>query len=563
VYHTEAGAVYHTKRRGRVWYYRRRVPRQLVPIVGRVEVQKSLRTADHREAKRRAVVVELGLGRRWAALLGQRERAVRLEQNEVDRLAEEYYDRLVAEDRAGRHTWRPQGRTIPGMPDWVDPDEVEFQDHVFYGYWSVLQDEEERMRGDRRSVKEDVEQVASGREFDEETRERLAYAFQRERMRFLREMAKEWEDDFAGKPRAPLVASGATGLTVNTPGSASSAKRITEAVREWMHAEGAKWAMKTQNEAKRDLARLVQVVGDVPLDKVKREDVKRFKAVLERVPRGTPATADITTFAAAELPEQRLDRATVTKSLGSVSRFFAWTVDLEWIEKSPAAGVLKGKKRGREAQELRESFTRGELEGIFGADFAQWERERPARFWVPVLLLYTGARLDEVAQLLVEDVHEVDGVLVLDFNENGERKSLKTAASRRKVPVHSQLVELGFTEFVESRQRDRAKRLFPDVKYSSANGWGDAVGKWFTHWRRAHGVTSGKKTLHSTRHTVRDGLSRAKVQAHVVNAVQGWENEGTAFGQYGSAPGLDELREAVERLDWSGPLAALFKRKRG
>jgi hypothetical protein len=53
------------------------------------------------------------------------------------------------------------------------------------------------------------------------------------------------------------------------------------------------------------------------------------------------------------------------------------------------------------------------------------------------------------------------------------------------------------------------------------------------------------------------------VQAHVVNAVQGWENEGTAFGQYGSAPGLDELREAVERLDWSGPLAALFKRKRG
>jgi hypothetical protein len=114
---------------------------------------------------------------------------------------------------------------------------------------------------------------------------------------------------------------------------------------------------------------------------------------------------------------------------------------------------------------------------------------------------------------------------------------------------------------VEARRHAGAERLFPDVE-QSANGWGDEVGKWFTRWRRTHGVTSNKKTLHSMRHTVKDALTRAGVAPHVVKAVQGWEGEGAPYDWYGSAPRLDELRAAVERLDWREPLAALFERRR-
>ncbi|MGH7288354.1 MAG: DUF6538 domain-containing protein [Myxococcota bacterium] len=83
----------------------------LVAILGRVEVQRSLRTADHREALLRAAVVEAGLARRWRSLLAMREDVMHsLGQHEVERLAEEYFERLVAEDPAGWHAWRPIGQ---------------------------------------------------------------------------------------------------------------------------------------------------------------------------------------------------------------------------------------------------------------------------------------------------------------------------------------------------------------------------------------------------------------------------------------------------------------------
>lgn len=80
MYHTEAREVHHRRRllrrRGRVFYYRQRAPRAVVPIVGRIEVQRSLRTADHREALLRAAVIEARLPRRWDALLAKREQTL-------------------------------------------------------------------------------------------------------------------------------------------------------------------------------------------------------------------------------------------------------------------------------------------------------------------------------------------------------------------------------------------------------------------------------------------------------------------------------------------------------
>jgi integrase len=530
-----------------------------VPLLGgRVEVQRSLRTADPREAARRAAVVEVGLARRWAAL-AERGCRVRLDDHEVERLAEEYFERLVAEDRASRPTWRPSGQVPFDAPDTLDPDDFGLQENVCI-YWDMLEDERERMlRGDRRSVKEDVEQVAAGRALDDETRERLAFAMQRARMRFLKAMAREWEADFAGEPRAaearaPSTASGS---------SASNARTLSQAVEEWTRLESHRWKKNTRDETARALRWFVQLVGgEVKLDTVKRQDVTRFKAVLERVPRGTPAAANVAQFEkTTEGPPKAKARSatTIGKQVARVRDFFAFAVRERWIASNPAAGMVK-RHRGRSK---REPYTPEDLGRVFGAGFAQWERSHwPARFWIPLLALYTGARRDELAQLLVGDVREVGGVLVLDINEDGEGKSVKSAAGRRKVPVHSQVMELGFGEFVQARRLTGEARLFPDVKRNANGRWGDAMGKWFTRWRRQCGVTSRTQPMHALRNTVVTALLEAGVSRDVVKAVVGHEDDDITSGLYAQAPSPARVRAAVEKLDWREPLAALFERQR-
>ncbi|WQN27719.1 hypothetical protein ULE26_21360 [Stutzerimonas stutzeri] len=79
---------------------------------------------------------------------------------------------------------------------------------------------------------------------------------------------------------------------------------------------------------------------------------------------------------------------------------------------------------------------------------------KPYRFWLLPLGLYTGARLNELCQLRVHDViQDVHGVDLIDINDNGYNKSLKTGPSARQIPICSKLVEMGFLNFVEERRQ--------------------------------------------------------------------------------------------------------------
>ena len=140
---------------------------------------------------------------------------------------------------------------------------------------------------------------------------------------------------------------------------------------------------------------------------------------------------------------------------------------------NPAGGLtLMGNRR---RQDLREVYD-DDLKKLFvkSPEYGRDRHNLPYKYWLPLLGLYTGARLEELAQLDPTDIIEVDGVWCLDINENGIRKSVKTS-EQRIVPHHPFLVDLGLSRFAKGLPKGK---LWKHLKYQSLR-WSHYFCRWF------------------------------------------------------------------------------------
>jgi len=200
--------------------------------------------------------------------------------------------------------------------------------------------------------------------------------------------------------------------------------------------------------------------------------------------------------------------------------------------------------RLEETPSEREPWQPEELRVLFGCPVFI-ERGRPAggrgeaAFWLPLLGLYTGARLNELAPLRVSDVtsDKATDVVAITIKECPEQgRSLKNVASRRVVPVHPELLRIGFIEFVDhARKRDGADgRLFPLLTPGPKGGFGEAWSKWFGRYKRGLGITNAASVFHSFRHSFKDALRAAGVGEDVNDALCGHAGQGGVARKYGA-----------------------------
>lgn len=132
---------------------------------------------------------------------------------------------------------------------------------------------------------------------------------------------------------------------------------------------------------------------------------------------------------------------------------------------------------------------------------------------------------------------------------------MKTEASKRRIPVHSHLVELGLMEYVEELRAAGERLLFPRVAQLKAPE--KALTAWFPGFRKSVGLDDKRKTLHSLRHTFNQHLADADVQVSTITDLMGHRDHTMTRGRYGSGTSVARLRDAVERLDFREPLSAL------
>ena len=169
--------------------------------------------------------------------------------------------------------------------------------------------------------------------------------------------------------------------------------------------------------------------------------------------------------------------------------------------------------KARDAETVRKPYSQEQTRLIFTelTENPSGLVRKESHKWGALLGLFTGARLNEICHLEIADTKRDGDIWFLNITDEGDtNKRVKAKASRRKVPLHSELIRLGFLDFVKSREM--GQRLFPDYSYSANGGYGRNLGRWYNEsFLPKLGIKEPGLFFHCLRHTMVTRLGQAGV----------------------------------------------------
>ncbi|MNS90915.1 Phage integrase family protein [compost metagenome] len=236
---------------------------------------------------------------------------------------------------------------------------------------------------------------------------------------------------------------------------------------------------------------------------------------------------------------------TVNNRLRKLSAFMNWCRSNGYVSDNPLVGL---KVMTGSAKEARLSFDQHDLSTLLNLNALKEEaRKHPWRYWLPLLGRFTGARLEELCQLHVGDFITLHGIDCIRIDDGHESQKLKNSSSRRTLPIHPALIQLGLLDHVNNQRNQNSARLFPELEPVRGK-LGHAPSKWFSRYRTKMGVSDPKKTFHSFRHTVIDDLRDVGVQDSLIKRIAGHEDSAVTFGVYGSRIPIKAMLDALGHL---------------
>lgn len=253
----------------------------------------------------------------------------------------------------------------------------------------------------------------------------------------------------------------------------------------------------------------------------------------------------------------KLKPKTIQKKLNFLGAVLQVAVDNERISTNPCSRVTV--KNGKTPHKHRLPYSPDDMNRIYQSPLYTQARRRPlggggeAAVWLPVLGPLTGARLEEIAQLRPMDVKCEADIWYLDIVEDDGNQTthLKTRSSRRRVPIHPFLVEMGFLRYVEHVKRAKYDRLFPELRVDCKGKMSGNWTKWWGRYARSSviGIESDQKVFHSFRHGFRDCCREAEIDEELAEALSGRSSRNVGRG-YGSGFSLARLYDAITKIEY-------------
>lgn len=519
-----------------VYHIRRSVPVELREQLG-WEHKRSLRTKDPIEAKRLLAIALVKCDRLFAAARAHLHSPTITELSRED--AGRYANAWLAQELGEDEDYR-----IEGMPPSEHACLQESVDIVGIGGTDAL------IHNDITIVEFDVDDFILthnlGVSKDSPAYHQLAYSFLKASVRLNDFIAQRQRGEPVDTPSIPDISHS----NITAPSDTERLSTVYEGYKREIKPNA-----KAKSEMDKAIRRFTELHGDLAVVEITLRHASAFKDALLKLPsRSKHAIRDMPMPDVIRLMEgdtitPRLKPSSVKKDLSVIHAVLGWAVDNGYIESNPASRVKV--RTDRRAVDQRLPYSPDDLLIIFNSPvFTEGFRPdggaREAAYWLPLLALYTGARLDELGQLRVKDVRNEDSIWYIDINADGDNKKLKTLSSKRKVPLHIDILNRGLADYLNSLKQ--GGMLFPELKADTKGKLTGNWSKWWGRYARQIGMNDERKVFHSFRHAFKDACREAGVHEEVHDALTGHSGGGVGR-QYGSGNlSLAVLHQAIEQL---------------
>lgn len=312
------------------------------------------------------------------------------------------------------------------------------------------------------------------------------------------------------------------------------------------------WTAKTKAETESVYALLIEIMGDHPIERFGHREMLEFRDLLAKLPpnhKKSPRYRHLRVKQILALPEVKpMSLLRVNKILSRLSAFFSWCKKHGFIRDNPTSGLAYAIKT--RADEDREAYSDEDIKKMLrtpvfvGGDAL----DRPERFWLPLLGMYTGGRLNELAQLYISDVREIDGILCIDINDKQD-KTVKSMSGKRVIPVHPILNDIGFGKYLNIVRDAGHARVFPTLT-RHRDGYGHSFGQWFQTFNRRHITDNPKRVYHSFRHGVADQLKQQGINEILIAEILGHSISSVTMRRYGKSYRPAMLMDALLKLKY-------------
>lgn len=575
-------------RRGAVYYLLVHVPGDLQPAMdGKKQIWRSLGTTDYAEAKRR----KSALKDQWTATFDEMRRKRDLTDHDIGVAVWQHYSTKLDEGEKIRRD-RPTPDQIERATEkaYADARASGAFDDGFAATVNAMTDVEiligkadwdarrratrlnrlqvDLASGDTRLIEIEADQFLSKHGFKIERHgERyrdLCFKLMRADIEQLKRLAERDQGDFTGKIADPIVVE-AHFEEVETPKPRES---IMDVFGRFERENPRGIRPETMTQTRRDVQHFADFVGStVRPSKITKRLVSDWKDALAEWPvkatetaafKGLSVRDTIEANKKLDKPKPTLTRNTIRRYMSSLGAFSRWLADNGWLEHNPVSGMLPDKMGPANP---RDSFADDALLKLFGSPLFRtcasddWrDAHKPGnfavrdhRFWIPIVMLYSGARPGEIAQLQTGDVRQHHGVWIMHITDEGDgEKRTKTESSKRVVPVHPELIRVGFLDHCQKMAEAGQAQIFPELVIPKVGQIAAEFSRAFNRYLTKIGVKTNKAIVtYSLRHTFTDRARKAGFMDAEIALIVG-HDKATQTGKYGNEKeGTVQQRRAI------------------